>query len=135
VSLHFGGKVPLKQRLENPKLMDALRTHEGEYVMFIECAWRIDERDQVVAGCWDDNADGGPMLSGLRRIVGQPVRSIEISGACDLTIAFEGDLSLRVFCDQTNEEDGGDNYSLFTPSRTMTVGCRSRLAISARTGA
>jgi hypothetical protein len=74
------------------------------------------------------------MLAGLKRIVGRHVRAIDVSTpSFDATVAFDDGLSLRLFCDQTNEEDRGDNYSLFTSTQTLTVGCRSRLEISPRT--
>jgi hypothetical protein len=126
VSLSFGRMIPRTTPLANPHLSTAVRENEAELGLYIECAWRIDGPDAVVAGCWDDNQADGPMLGGLAQLIDQSVVAADVTEpAFDLHLRFSNGIVLRVFCDKTNRDDGDDNYSLMIPSTTLIVGCRS----------
>lgn len=99
----------------------------AKYGVFVESSWRLDSNEAVVCGCWDDNSEGGLMLSGLERLVGLRLLDLDLSlPGLDADLKFEG-YRLRVFCDQVNEVDGDDNYTIFTPERLVVVGRRSVL--------
>ncbi len=128
VSLQIGEKVPHKLQLTNRHISEDLRRFSGEFVILIECVWRLDSKSKIVTGAWDDNRRDGPMLKGLDRIVGRKIERIEIvEPGLDLNLWFENGLVLRVFCDQINEIDATDNYSVFTPALIYCVGERSGL--------
>jgi hypothetical protein len=134
VALDFGGRVPRRQRLQNSCLTSEQQRFTGEYSLFVSCSWRLDGHDTVLCGCEDSNVEGGPMLTGLRSLVGQMVIAVEISPqGCDLVFVFGNGLSLRVFCEHTDNEEQDDNYSFFVPGLVYTVGCRSVLTVEART--
>ena len=69
------------------------------------------------------------MQTGMTQVVGRRVQAVELSHpGLDLTIEFEGDLCLRVFCDQTSTEDENDNYSIHLLDRDYSIGIYSRIS-------
>jgi hypothetical protein len=76
VSLGFGAKIPLKKPLTNPNLTLEEQENDAEFGLFVECVWRLDDQTKVVCGAWDDNRSGGPMLTGLARLIGHRVAAI-----------------------------------------------------------
>jgi hypothetical protein len=119
----FGEKVPREgSSLKNPHLTDEQRQFKGEFSFYVTCAWRIDGPNEVV-GAWTDGYETvDAMVSALEKLVDQRVASVEIvKPAWDLRIGFANGLTLNIFCDQTNEVEGLDNYSFFVPSRVFTV--------------
>ena len=126
VDFLIGAMIPLATPLTNPHLSPEVRNNDSELGVFVKCAWRLDGPNAVVAGCWDSNEAGGPMLSGLSQIEGQVItRAVVVSVGLDLELGFAGGHSLRVFCDQTNSVDDDDNYAVLMPDLVVTVGCRS----------
>lgn len=100
----------------------------GDVSLFVSCAWRVQTTSEVLCGCWDDKEEGGQMRAGLERILGQPVRrALAVPPAWDLALELENGVVLRVFCDQTNDEEGADNYSLYAGDTVFTVGTLSDL--------
>ena len=62
------------------------------------------------------------MLNGLKLLIGQRISRINLSKpGFDLDIEFSKGLTLKVFCDQTNENDQNDNYMLFTRDQIITA--------------
>lgn len=128
INFYIGGKVPRESPLSNLHLAAEQREYEAEINLFVECAWRIESKTEVICGAWDDNTEGGDMIAGLRRLVDQSVSSVKVSQpALDLTLDFSNGLTLRVFCDQTNQAEGEDNYTLFLNGAIYVVGSRSQL--------
>jgi hypothetical protein len=108
------------------------RLTEAEFELFVLCAWRLDSEAEVVCGSLDDNSNHGPMLKGLDRLVGQRVQAFSLTDpGMDLELHFEG-LCFRIFCDNLNEVDMEDNYSVFLPGEIVTVATRSRVGRSER---
>ena len=90
---------------------------------------RLDSDSEVICGAWDDNSKGGPMLNGLDRLVGERLEAVTLTRpGLDLELRFPS-CSLRVFCDNVNEVDMEDNYSLFIPGKVVTVAARSRVEL------
>ena len=128
VNFEFEPRRPRQRPLTNPNLTEEQRAGDSEYGLFVECAWRLDGPQEVVCGAWDDNSPRGPMLRGLQGIVGHKAEFFRLSEpGLDLEILFGNGWTLRVFCDQVNEEDEGDNYSVFCPGEILVVGTKSRL--------
>lgn len=124
LSLYFGGRVPRQRRLSNPNVSAEAQEFDGEYVLYIECAWRLDSEDAVICSWTDDNSRGETMLTGLQNLENETVRACELGHpAHDLTITFENGMALRIFCDQAGD-DGPDNFSFFTGSQASVVGAR-----------
>lgn len=133
VSLGFGAKISRKRPLSNPNLTPEQRAYDAEYKIFIECVWRLDDQLGVVCGAWDDNQSGGPMQSGLALLIDHRVTSVELRRpGLDLRLSFDHGLELALFCDQVNEVDGNDNYSLFLPRFIVGVETRSVIQVEER---
>ena len=68
------------------------------------------------------------MLRGLQEIVGGVVESVQLTEpGLDLALKFRSGHTFRIFCDQVNELDEDDNYSVFGPSEVIIIGTKSRL--------
>lgn len=103
--------------------------YRGEFVLYIEdCPWRLDGIDEVIASWTDSSAPSGPIITGLKRLIGQRIESVALTRpGLDLTVHFSGGLALRIFPDQSDPEEG-DNYSLsVADERAYIVGARSLL--------
>jgi hypothetical protein len=128
ISLQLGKKIRRKVEFTNPYLSREQRRFDPEVEIFVESAWRLDSPSQVVCGCWDDNRAEGPMKRGLGELVGKVISKAHVDKpGLDLTLAFGEDHKLRVFCDQVNELDARDNYSIHLQQAVLVVGTRSRL--------
>lgn len=128
--LDLGGEVPRSEPISNPTLSDRQRRFEGEYCVFIQCAWRIELDDEVVCGSGDDTSPGGPMATAARMMLNRRVVQVDVSGpAFDLTLGFDGGLVLKLFCDQTNVEANDLNYSMTVGRTTASIGPRGRLDV------
>jgi hypothetical protein len=129
VGLHIGPKLKRAQPVQNPLLSAELREYDGQYGIMIMCAWRLDTPTEVVAGSGDPAA-GGPTSTGLDRITGKRITAIAIAPpAMDLVVSFEGDLTLKVFCDGTDVADDSDNILVFSPSGAHGVGARGAITL------
>lgn len=133
IGIDIGEKIVRKKPLKNEYLSKDQKAYQGEYDLFVECSWRIDSTEEVICGSKDaiDNLDA--MVKGLNRLVGQKIVSVEASiPAYDLEICFDNDLKLKIFCDETNESEGNDNYTIGTPNGNYIIGCKSQLNIEKR---
>ena len=130
VDLHFGRKLRRGRPLSNPHVSSLLRECVGEMGLLIECAWRLDQRDQIICGSGDSNRVEGRMLTGLDRLSFKMVDAIELGRpGLDLCIHFGQNLHLRIFCDHTDPDGDADNYSLFAGNETYVVGPGSAIAV------
>jgi hypothetical protein len=133
ISLHFGNKVPLSVPSRNKNLSKNLQDYDGEFILFIECVWRIESDTEILLGCWEDIYRDPLQTDDLRGLVGETVESIDVfPPAWDLSIHFTNSKTLRVFCDQTSIEEDADNYSLFMPELIFSVGSRGKLSTEER---
>lgn len=132
-NLGLGGKIPRRRPLTNRHLTQEQRENVAEYGLFVMCVWRLDTSDRVLCGAWDSNDAEGPMLSGLRQLIGHRVIQISVRDpGLDLELTFDNNLQLNVFCDQTNEQENSDNYSLYLPESVLIAGAKSVLRLEHR---
>ena len=133
VSLHFGAKMLRRIPLNNPHLSNELREYDSQMGLFITCSWRLDSDSDVICGWTDSNEEGGPMLSGLQKIVGQKVKQVDlILPGLDLGLHFSNSLLLRIFSDRTDSTQDEGNYTVFLPRWAYVVGIKSKLKKEAR---
>lgn len=130
-SLSFGGQVARGKPLEAPTLSPEQRAFAGQYELAIaECTWRLDAEHTIVTS-WSDNPD--MQRRALAYLLGVKVVDYDITWpGLDLTLYFENILALRLFCDQTDPDDSGHNYTLYTPEHRFLVGVRSALTMAPR---
>lgn len=132
VTIEFGTPIPRQTPIHNPHLSEAQQTTVGSYQLFVECAWRLDSEDAVLAGGYDDEVGRTIAVAGLAPLLGRPVVAVTLRRpALDLRIAFDGGLVLWLFCDHTDPSQDS-NYSYGTPELLYAVGARGTLEISAR---
>jgi hypothetical protein len=132
IGLHLGEKVPLKQPLPfpNTSLTPDEHKYRGEYILYVEdCPWRLESTDSVIALWTDSNAPDGPIIAGMQRLIGHKIEQLEVlRPGLDLVIRFTNGLTLRIFPDQA-DPDEGDNYALSLVDKTYVVAARSTLYI------
>lgn len=133
IALDFGKKILRKTEIKNDYLSEEQRKYVGEFSLYITCSWRLDSDTGVICGSKEPNQNDGPMIEGIKKITTKNIIDIEIlSPAFDLLIQFEGRLTLRLFCDETDPIDEFDNYSLYTPEGIYTISNRSNIIIEDR---
>ena len=134
--LEFGAKIPRRVPLrDRPQITREQARYEGQLDLLIQCAWRLELGDTVLCGSTDDDRNDGAMKIGLRGLEGKTVLALSVEYPVpDLSISFEGDLRLRVFCDQTNIETNDDNYSVRVGDTIHVVGARGRIGLEQRGG-
>lgn len=139
VSIDFGIKIARKRPLRNTLLSDEQRQFEPELSLFVKCAWRINSDKNIICSSTDSNSNDGPMVNGLKMLVGHKVKSIDIEyPALDLKIIFDNDLRFYIFCNETNIDNNHSNYTFSyydmsssgdssLPIKSFTVESRSSL--------
>lgn len=121
LSLHIGEKVPSDLISRNMMLQLELRTHEGEYKLLVECDWRIERVERVIATYRDDVTPGGLMHRTANSLVGNDISRIELRRpGHDLRIWFSDGALLSVFPSSTPMTER-DDYVLFVPREVIVV--------------
>jgi hypothetical protein len=102
------------------------RNQIGLFVEF--AAWRLDHRKKAICSSTSDNSNDGKMVTALMGLIGKRVTNARmLNSANDLELIFSDGSIFRVFCDQMNEVDDYDNFSLHTPQRTYVVSCGTKV--------
>jgi hypothetical protein len=111
-------------------------SHQGESSLYIRCAWRVDNEDEVLTSSLDDNSLDGPMLRALRVLDRTTITAVSLRWpSCDLVLTLSGGVRLSIFCDQVDEsDDDGDNYNLVLPGRAYIIGAKSIITVELRGG-
>lgn len=134
--LEFGGKIPRRVPLrDRPHITREQARYEGEFDLFIQCAWRLEVGATVLCGSTDDDRNDGDMVIELRGLEEKTVLALSVEHPVpDLSITFEGGLRLKVFCDQTNLETNDENYSVRVGDTIHVVGARGQIVLEKRDG-
>jgi hypothetical protein len=128
IHMALGRRVPRRAPLLNETLSALERTHEGEFDLFIESAWRLERGAEVLCGSTDDDDNDGAMVAGLGQLVGKRVLSVVVcTPVPDFAMRLEDELCLNVFCDQTNLKTTSDNYSVRFGDTIVAVTVRGRI--------
>lgn len=128
LSLLIGKKIPRAEPIPNKWLSDEAREFNGEFELLIDCAWRLDTHSEVICGSGESNRNDGPMIQGLQKIEGSEIESVSIqTPAGDLSIKFKSEITLKVFCDRTEDEEHVLNYVVFFPEFLYSVGPRGQV--------
>jgi hypothetical protein len=132
-ALDFGRKFPRSRPVSNESLTRVVRENESEYSLFVQNApWRAQSTTAVVASWVDDNANDGPQVGALNRLVGARVlRASLLAPAQDLSLEFDNGLALVVFADGTPRSDE-DDYILFTRHHAYSVSRGGQVQVEER---
>lgn len=103
--------------------------YEGEFVLFIECAWRFELDGTIVCGSRSDEDLEGEVSRGIRRLLRWPITDVTVdSESLDLALTFGSENGrLVVFCDAVDPDDETDNYSVTVDDATLVVGPKSEV--------
>lgn len=128
--LHLGERQRRSLRLANPRLSFLQRTFEGSHTLLVECTWRVDGPEGVVASCLDEAKPAGPRDAALEELTDRIVERVDVAApGLDLTVRFEGGYSLLCFCTEVDERHDRSNWTYAWPGGLATVGPRSRLLL------
>ncbi|WP_027710190.1 hypothetical protein [Zooshikella ganghwensis] len=126
VNLGFGDKKKRNKLLQNSELTEEQRCYYPELELMVFCAWRVLKLNTVICGWRDSNAPEGDMLNGLQLLKDKAVIDLKLSKFThDLELILEDDISIQLFCDQTNDYDADENYTLFMNPGSCSVGLKS----------
>ena len=129
VNFGFGERVAARRFSSNRALTLEERQFEAEFSLYVEAAWRLEDKNQVLA-TWAEAGCDENWLAELNRLPGLTVESTRLqSVGLDLQLYFKGGLIYSVFCDQGPD---AENYSLHTPQRVIVVGSRSTVSVEKR---
>jgi len=133
ISLAFGEKNKRPRILRNRNLTEEEREFEGEFELYVECAWRLETEQDVLCTSTSSNGSGGLMIEALRQLVGKAINQARLMWpAADIRLDFDGGFSLLLFADQANELDNYCNYTLSTEYETIVNGSKSKISFSRR---
>jgi hypothetical protein len=119
IQVHFEQKILRVEPLLNPNLSEDERRFDGEYALYISCAWRLDDNQNILFSSGNALSHPEGLAVALEQLVGQQLVGVEASPpGWDATLTFDSGLRLRVFCDQPNDQD---NYDLFTAAEVFAV--------------
>lgn len=128
--LHLGDRQRRSLRLANPRLSFLQRTFEGSHTLLVECTWRVDGPEGVIASCLDEAKPAGPRDAALEELADRVVERVEVAApGLDLTVRFEGGYTLLCFCTEVDEKQKRSNWTYAWPGGLATVGPRSRLLL------
>lgn len=125
IVLDFGRKIKRDVPIKNMLISEASRIYKGEFSIFIEdCSWRLEKESLILCSSKSDRG----VNDSLRLIVGKKIINASVlTPGYDLTLEFDEKICFRSFSDCIWPETDGDNYTLFAPDRTMTIGAKGQL--------
>lgn len=103
-----------------------LEFEEDMYYM-IWCSWRVEHNGIVLTTCTDDATPlVGRMNKSVEQLIGYKLLSYELSPHYDLTLYFENEFIVRVFCDSIfeadiKEENPYENWYFCVPASDIAV--------------
>jgi hypothetical protein len=123
----IGDRRKLTAPFSDPGLSEERRLYEGEFGLFIECAWRFERAGKVICGSRSPNETYADMAAKLECVVGTQITDIRVdSPSLDFSLSLgELDSRLAVFCDEVDPEDGRDNYFITLEHSIVGVGPES----------
>ena len=127
LSLGFGRKIWRPKPLKAKHPEGAYGRYEPEFcLMLYYCAWRFRHGNAVIGG-WTDMDCKHSTAQMERRVLGGKVESVAIAPMThDLRVAFDQGVTLDVFCNQAQGEQGySDNYHFFGGQWIGAVGAKS----------
>ena len=74
------------------------------------------------------------MLSGLAKLIGQTVTGVSVDSFLDLLVSFSNSMRLRLFCEQGEEDVGGDVcYAFYVRNEEVWSVAKGEIAVESLT--
>jgi hypothetical protein len=126
-NLDFGNMIEWPVDTTRMVPLEMQRGTYGEFGVQVGCAsWRLDSENAPITAWTDIASPDGPMVKGLRLLQDCIVTDAKITKpGLDLLLEFNKNYSLRVFCDQFDEQY--DNYSVSFRDVYLMVKARSHI--------
>ncbi len=129
--LDFGEKQRRSLRLANPALSFVQRTYEGEFSFLVECVWRLDGGEGVIATSLDEDRAHAVRTRKMRVLEGRALREARVENeGYDLTLIFDGGYALRCFSALAAKKRA--NWSFASPAVRITIHPFGRPEIESR---
>lgn len=127
----LGEKQRRSLRLANPALSFVQRTYEGEFSFLIECVWRLDGNEGVIATSLDEDRAHSVRTRKMRVLEGRSLKEARVEHeGYDLTLTFDGGYVLRCFSALAAKKRA--NWSFASPAVRVTVHPFGRPEIESR---
>ena len=98
-----------------------LNNNDNLYALWIECAWRIENNNKVIATSADDiEPITGLIARSVKMLEGKVVDLVEINPFYDLRITFTDGFCLNVFCIFSYSCEFETNWYLAIPEQNLT---------------
>jgi len=99
----------------------------------IWCPWRIEVGGARIA-CGSGDYEEETMLSGLAKLIGQTVTGVSVDSFLDLLVSFSNSMRLRLFCEQGEEDVGGDVcYAFYVRNEEVWSVAKGEIAVESLT--
>jgi hypothetical protein len=134
IGFDVGGRRKLRTPLTDPDLPEERRLYEGEYALFIQCAWRFERGGEIVCGSRSRNDRYDDMAVQLECVVGVAISEVRVEFPFfDFSLQF-GDIDARlsVFCDEVDPDDRMDNFFICLEDTILVAGPKSVVRIDER---
>lgn len=98
-----------------------LNNENSFFILYIECAWRIENKNKVIATSADDiQAVTGLIAKSAKILENKVVNSIEVTPFYDLSINFTDGFCIKVFCVLSYTYEFDTNWQLWIPNKDLS---------------
>lgn len=102
-------------------IMMEMNNEVYQYVLFVNCAWRIENKNQIIATSSDDTtANTGLIAKSVKLFEGKIIETIEMTPFYDLIINFTEGFCLKIFSIFSFTSNSNVNWSLCVPSQDIS---------------
>ena len=116
--LSLGAKSLRPESCRNPHLALDVQLYQPSHNIFYWAAWELYQDGVLVCDSDSDNANDGPMVRGLQRLIGEKITRFDASKKWhEPTVHWSGGYRLDGFCNAQDIYQSVDstNYSLTSP--------------------
>lgn len=92
------------------------------YILWVECDWRIENKNKIVATSADNSAPVTSLVAqSVKLLEGKIIESIQLSPFYDLSIYFVDGFCLNVFCIFSYDYEFETNWYLALPKQNLSL--------------
>lgn len=100
--------------------MDVRNKDNSIYSLWVECAWRIENKNKIIATSADSvEASNGLIAQSVKMLENKVIKSIKLTNFYDLLINFTDGFCLKVFCIFSYDCEPCMNWYLAIPEQDL----------------